>query len=125
MSFCGGSEIIRGLSGGVSIADPEMSGALARSSAVRCDWASCSDAGTDELRGLAKLMLRSALVRASVEVEVGVELGIACECEWVVAVRGRPFPPSIVNGATWSKQDWQGTGSPSVTMRGVGPWRSQ
>lgn len=82
-----------------------------RSSAALCAWASCSEAGADALRE--RLRFLKASLRAAEEWDVG---PVACALD-----RGRASAGSMPS----SQQMVHGAGRPSVTIRGVGPWRSQ
>lgn len=76
-----------------------------RNSAFRCACASCSEAGIEALRERSRFF--NASLRAVED---------ACALD-----RGRLSAVS----APSSKQTVHEAGSPSVTIKGVGPWRSQ
>lgn len=104
----GGSDVAgRGLSGGVSMAEGVAPPLAERN---RAAWVWASSAGADELRPRFKLLRAS--FRAADDCEL-VPVGCALDL-------GRSE-----FGGPWSKQTVHEAGRPSVTMRGVGPWRSQ
>lgn len=112
----GCSDTLRGLSGGVSMADAEgreevlaAGDEALRSSAARDIWASCSDMEREEFRWPCMFILRiaSAMAAVACPTELGTEVG------------------ALVGGRSWSsassKHVEQGAGRPSVTINGVGP----
>ena len=106
----------RGLSGGVSTAEPRAAVCADRRRDVRYVWASFSDTEAEALlRDPASSALRSASVIAAV-----------CEGSRVckALVCGRSGRVGELRRSC-SKHAAQATGMPSVTIKGVGPWSSQ